>query len=199
MEQSPSWEAMNRSGSQEISTLLWKSKFNYRVDRSPPPVPVRARWMQPTTFHPVSPRFLQLLSSHLYLGLPSDSLLQQTDSHIFWEAYSISFSARTKISGVHQTTGLKCIFMQNVTFINIIYCFFFFFFLTPLVKFESRSPVVCKVIGWNTFDGGSHYYNSTTDTEQHRKSWHIFMSSVRLYLAVSIPQLLQTALTSIGS
>jgi hypothetical protein len=40
IEQSPSWEANSRSASQEISPLLWNSKFHYRVHGSPPLVPI---------------------------------------------------------------------------------------------------------------------------------------------------------------
>ena len=40
MEQSPSWEAIRFSASQEIPRILWKPKIDYRVYKNSPPVPV---------------------------------------------------------------------------------------------------------------------------------------------------------------
>jgi hypothetical protein len=39
-ELSPSWEAANCAAPQELPSILWKPKFQYRVHKSPPVVPI---------------------------------------------------------------------------------------------------------------------------------------------------------------
>jgi len=71
MEQNPSSEANSRSSSQEIPRLLWKLKVLYRVPKSPSLVLSWARRIQSTTSHPMSLRSVLILSSYLFLRLPS--------------------------------------------------------------------------------------------------------------------------------
>jgi len=57
VEQSPSWEAIQFSASQEIPRILGNRKVHYRIHKCPP--------------HPTSWRSIFILSSHLRLDLPS--------------------------------------------------------------------------------------------------------------------------------
>jgi hypothetical protein len=71
MELSPSWEAANCVATEELSSILWNPKVHYRVDRSPPLVPI----LSPVTLVHTIPSYLSnihlVLSTHLHLGHPS--------------------------------------------------------------------------------------------------------------------------------
>jgi hypothetical protein len=71
MEQSLSWEANRFSASQEIPRILWNPKVHYRIHNRPPPLSILS---QPNPVHTPISHFLksiQILSSHLRLGLHS--------------------------------------------------------------------------------------------------------------------------------
>ena len=74
MEQSPSWEANRFSASQEIPSILWKQKVHNRVYKCPPSVPVLSQINSVHAPHPTSWRYILILSSHLFLGLPNGLL-----------------------------------------------------------------------------------------------------------------------------
>ena len=73
-EHSPSWEANRFSVSQEIPRILRNPEVHYRAYNSPPPVPILSQINPVHDPHPTSWRSILILSSHLYLGLPSSFL-----------------------------------------------------------------------------------------------------------------------------
>jgi len=88
MEQGPSWEANSLSANQEISYLLWNLKIHYPVHNRPPLVPIWATLTQFTPSHSTSVWSILILSSYLYLGLPSGLF-----HSIFWPKFCMYFSS----------------------------------------------------------------------------------------------------------
>jgi len=70
MEQSPSWDAVSHSDSQEFPGLLWNPKVHYRVHMRPPLFPVLSQINPVRIFLNYFPTTHLVLSSHLHLGLP---------------------------------------------------------------------------------------------------------------------------------
>ena len=77
MEQSPPWEANWFSASQEIPCILRSSKVHYRINNSPPSIPILSQINPVRTPQPTSRKYILILSFHLRLVLwnhffPSD-------------------------------------------------------------------------------------------------------------------------------
>jgi hypothetical protein len=71
MKQSPSWVANRSSGNQKIPRILWNAKVHYRLQNSPPYIPILSHMSLVDVPHPTSWRLIVILSYHLYLDLPS--------------------------------------------------------------------------------------------------------------------------------
>jgi hypothetical protein len=69
MELSTSWKAANCAATQEIPSILWNPKVHHRV-QSPHWSKSWARTIQSIPSHPISLRFILILSTLLRLGLP---------------------------------------------------------------------------------------------------------------------------------
>jgi hypothetical protein len=70
---SPSWEATNSAATQELPNILRNPKVHHRVHKSPPLVHMLGQIDSVHTIpsHPISPRSILILFTHLRLDLPS--------------------------------------------------------------------------------------------------------------------------------
>ena len=65
MEQNPSWERNRFAASQEIPNILWNPKVNFRILKSPQPVPILSQ------FEPIHTPTSHFHKIHLNIILPS--------------------------------------------------------------------------------------------------------------------------------
>jgi hypothetical protein len=93
---SPSWEAVNCAAPQEPLSILWNSKVQYRVHKSPPLVPILSHInpIHSTPSHPISLRSSLILSNHLRLGLPSGLFPSGFPPISYMHSYSPPFVLR---------------------------------------------------------------------------------------------------------
>jgi hypothetical protein len=69
-ELSPSWGTANCAATQNLPSILWNPKVQYRVHKSPPLFPILSH-INPIHTIPSYLRSILILSTHLRLGLPS--------------------------------------------------------------------------------------------------------------------------------
>ena len=70
------WEANRSSASQEIPRILWNPEVLNHIHNRPPSLPIFSWRIQSMTLQTTSWRSILIFSSHLDLGLTSDSLHQ---------------------------------------------------------------------------------------------------------------------------
>jgi hypothetical protein len=81
-QQSSSWAANNHSASQEIPHIIWKPKAHYCVHTSSQHFRIPAIWIQLTSFHFKSLRYILILSSYLHLDCQSGLITSAFWIHI---------------------------------------------------------------------------------------------------------------------
>ena len=71
MHQRPSWEANSSSTSQETPRISWNPKVHYCTHKRPSSIPILSQINPAHAPHPTSWRSILILSSYLFLRLPS--------------------------------------------------------------------------------------------------------------------------------
>jgi hypothetical protein len=74
MEPNTSWDAASCAATQKFLNILWNPNVYYSVHNSPQLVPILSQVSPVFTTHPISPRSILMLSTHLRHSLPSGLL-----------------------------------------------------------------------------------------------------------------------------
>jgi len=88
MEQSTSWQADSRSAGQEIPSLLWNSRFQYRFHTNPPPSTILI-YLNPVHKLTIFSWSVLILSSYLCLCLRNCPLPSVVSTKLVY-AFSVS-------------------------------------------------------------------------------------------------------------